>query len=303
MTGAIKIWLLTTILSNGFFLYLPGAAQTSSAYTNEIKTWDAQRVKELKSDNGWLNLAGLYWLEPGKNSFGTGKQNKLVFPKNSIDEMAGYFEWRDGNVALVSTTREPILVNGKPVKESVIFYQDSAASTQPVVVYKNLKWSVIRREDKTGIRLRDLASPAIVAFKGIERFKMDTKWRIKAILQKPLLQQMIAITNVLGQTTQQPSPGKLLFTINKKRYSLDVLEEGDELFIIFGDATSGLSTYPAGRFLYVQKPGPDGITIIDFNKAHNPPCAFTPFATCPLPPEQNRLPISVTAGEKNYGNH
>ena len=115
---------------------------------------------------------------------------------------------------------------------------------------------------------------------------------------------LIPITNVLGTTSNQQSPGKLFFTINGKQYTLDALEGGkDELFIIFGDETNGLQTYPSGRYMYIKRPAGNGVTYLDFNKAYNPPCAFTDFATCPLPPKQNILPISITAGEKNYGHH
>jgi uncharacterized protein len=124
---------------------------------------------------------------------------------------------------------------------------------------------------------------------------------VEATLEKNSEVRSISITNVLGQTSAQASPGRLAFTLNGQRYTLDALEEGKELFIIFADETSGNGTYPSGRFVYAEKQGPDGKTTLDFNKAYNPPCAFTPYATCPLPPKQNFLPIAVTAGEKDTG--
>jgi uncharacterized protein (DUF1684 family) len=151
-----------------------------------------------------------------------------------------------------------------------------------------------------GVRLRDLGHPSLKSFKGIDRFPVDAAWKLEAILKTDSIRKTIPIRNVLGQTTEQYSPGKLQFTIEGKLYSLDALEEEDQLFIIFGDQTNGESTYPSGRFVYVAKPGPDGKTVIDFNKSYNPPCAFTPHATCPLPPRQNQLPLSIVAGEKNF---
>jgi uncharacterized protein (DUF1684 family) len=183
----------------------------------------------------------------------------------------------------------------------VIFDKDSAR--QPVVSSGHLRWTIIQRGEKIGIRLRDLESPLVTQFKDIDRFPVDTAWRIQAALQPQGQTPTIAITNILGQTNQQPSPGKLVFSVGNKQYTLDALEEGDELFIIFGDETSGKTTYPSGRFLAVKKPDANGLTTIDFNRAYNPPCAFTSFATCPLPPRQNILPFAVTAGEKNYGHH
>ena len=280
------------------------AAQTPaaqpSAYQQEIDTWHSKRVRDLKAPNGWLNLVGLYWLDEGASSFGTSPQNKIIFPAGAIAGQAGTFQ-RTGNTVRLIAQNAEIKVDGKEVKEAVIFDKDSAR--QPVVSSGNLRWTIIQRGEKIGIRLRDLGSPLLTQFKDIDRFPIDTAWRIQAVLQPQGQTPTIAITNILGQTNQQPSPGKLVFTVDNKQYTLDALEEGDELFIIFGDETSGKTTYPSGRFLAVKKPGADGLTTIDFNLAYNPPCAFTSFATCPLPPRQNILPFAVTAGEKNYGHH
>jgi hypothetical protein len=279
-------------------------AQTSSAptspYQQEIDTWHSRRVQDLKAPNGWLNLVGLYWLDEGASSFGAGTQNKITFPAGTIAEQAGTFQ-RTGNTVRLIAQNAEIKVDGKVVKDAVIFDKDSAR--QPVVSSGHLRWTIIQRGEKIGIRLRDLGSPLVTQFKDIDRFPVDTTWKIQAVLQPQDQTPTIAITNILGQTNQQPSPGKLVFTVDHKQYTLDALEEGDQLFIIFGDETSGKTTYPSGRFLAVKKPGAGGLTTIDFNKAYNPPCAFTSFATCPLPPRQNILPFAVTAGEKNYGHH
>lgn len=275
------------------------AARTST-YQQEIDTWHSKRVQDLKAPNGWLNLVGLYWLDEGASSFGTDPQNKIIFPAGAIAGQAGTFQ-RTGNTVRLIVQNAEVKVDGKEVKEAVIFDKDSAR--QPVVSSGHLRWAIIQRGEKIGIRLRDLASPLVTQFKDIDRYPVDTAWKIQAVLQPQDQTPTIAITNILGQTNQQPSPGKLAFTVGNKQYTLDALEEGDELFIIFGDETSGKTTYPSGRFLTVKKPGANGLTTIDFNKAYNPPCAFTSFATCPLPPRQNILPFAVTAGEKNYGHH
>ncbi|MDI9366440.1 MAG: DUF1684 domain-containing protein [Flavobacterium sp.] len=279
---------------------LPTVVNAQSSYQQTIDKWYNKRIESLKAQNGWLNLVGLFWLKEGKNTFGSDKQNNIVFPTGSIAAQAGYFKRKGNTVKLVIAQGANITINGKPVKEAIVFHQNLL--TTPTAVAGNLKWSIIKRDNKIGIRLRDIKSPAIAAFKGIERFAVDSIWKFEATLQ-PAPKASIAITNVLGQTNNQQSPGKLLFTINGKQYSLDALEEGNELFIVFGDVTSGKTTYPAGRFLYANKPDANGKTIIDFNKAHNPPCAFTDFATCPLPPKQNILPIAITAGEKHFGHH
>ncbi len=281
------------------FLNMGLHAQTMTPYQQDIDAWHSHRIEQLKAPAGWLNLAGLYWLEEGKNSFGSGRQNKIVFPAGTIAEKAGVFELTGNTVKLFVEDNTAINVDGKAAKEAVIFNSDSAR--EPMVSSGHLRWTIIRRGEKIGIRLRDLQSPLVTQFKDIDRYPVDTSWRLKAVLEPDAQPRKIAITNVLGQTNEQRTPGKLVFTIQNKQYTLDALEEDDELFIIFGDETSGKTTYPSGRFLAVKKPDSNGVTIIDFNRAYNPPCAFTSYATCPLPPRQNILPLAVTAGEKNYG--
>jgi uncharacterized protein (DUF1684 family) len=276
-------------------------AQPNTTYQQEIEQWYASRISNLKADNGWLNLVGLYWLAEGKNSFGSGNQNALVFPKGSINETAGYFERTGTTVKLVTKDNVDIKVNGKPLVNNEAIIYEEGQKGQQVVTFGSLQWVIIKRDDKIGVRLRDLKSPLVNSFRGVERFAVDSAWRIPAVLQTQSQPANIYITNILGQTSAQKSPGKLVFTVDNQQYTLDALEEGDELFIVFGDATSGKTTYPSGRFVYAKKPGPDGATVIDFNKAYNPPCAFTNYATCPLPPKQNILPFAVTAGEMNYG--
>lgn len=277
-------------------------AQSDTGYTRSIDAWHTQRIKNLSAENGWLNLVGLYWLEPGKNTFGSDKDNKIVFPAGTITGKAGAFVRTGDQITLIPDDRSGILINGRPIQSETLIYSKDSSRHTPVISAGTLRWTIIQRDDKIGVRLRDLKSPQLTTFHGIDRFPVDPAWRIPATLETQ--SQRIAITNVLGQTSQQASPGKLVFSIDNHSYSLDALDEGgDELFIIFGDETSAVTTYPSGRFLQVKKPGPDGKTTIDFNKAYNPPCAFTSYATCPLPPKQNILPVPITAGEKNAGNH
>ena len=273
-------------------------AQAQPEYTAAIDNWHKTREEGLKKENGWLNLAGLFWLKEGKNTFGADASNDLVFPQATIPGMAGYFELSGNTVTLVAEKDVVITINQQPVHSYTVFHKDSVRA--PVAAYGSLRWSVIRRDDKIGVRLRDLNSAVLSSFKGIERFPVDPAWKLEASLQSTGQPDRISITNVLGQTNLQPSAGKLIFTVNGKEYSLDALDEGPELFVLFADASNGDATYPSGRFLYVKKPDATGRTVIDFNKAYNPPCAFSPYATCPLPPKQNVLPVAVTAGEKKY---
>ena len=207
---------------------------------------------------------------------------------------------KDNAVLIYPEKNVEILSNGAPVSDPVIFNPDSAKA--PQLQYGSLRWNIIKRDQKLGIRVRDLASEAVKSFTGVERFPVNPELRVEAKFEKADSTRTINITNVLGQTTAQRSPGTLVFTLEGKEYRLDALKGGkDELFIIFADATSGKETYGGGRFLYVKLPDADGKTVVDFNKAYNPPCVFTTYATCPLPPSQNVLPVAITVGEKNVG--
>ncbi len=268
------------------------------AYFQEIEQWHKQRVETLRGPNGWLNIAGLFWLKPGINSFGSGQDNDLVYPPAFAAEHAGYFLLENDKVKQVISGEVVISSSGLPVKELMVYHPDSIQ--QPVLEYGALQWFVINRDSRYGVRLRDLKNPALEAFTGVERFPVDPAWKVIAHWEKTE-GRTIPITNILGQTTDQPSPGALVLTVNGKEFRLDALDEGgDELFMIFGDATNTKETYGAGRYLYVPKPDSLNQVIVDFNKAQNPPCAFTDFATCPLPPIQNVMDIEIRAGEKDY---
>jgi uncharacterized protein len=266
-------------------------------YCVEMDAWKKNRTESLTSEDGWLNLAGLFWLEEGQNTFGSDKTNKLVFPKGAAS--MGQFELKNGEVFIKADPKAAVFADKTPVLDLKIF-----PAEKPIVLKSGaLRWFVIKRGTKIGIRLRDVESPTVVGFKGIDYYDTNRKWRVKAKLEPALGDKKIMITDVLGQTNPQPSAGTLVFSISGKTYKLDAIDEGEQLFIIFKDATSGSETYGAGRFLYADKPKSGNSLMLDFNKAINPPCAFTEFATCPLPPKQNWLEVEIKAGEKKYGSH
>lgn len=292
-----------SLLSVLFFVQPASSmAQSGTTYAREVERWHTDRIRSLKAPDGWLNLVGLYWLEEGRNSFGSDPANKIVFPAGTIAGTAGFFERKGTTVRLVVTGPVEITIDGRPVKEAIVFDKDSLR--EPVLACGNLRWTIIRRDDKLGIRLRNLNSGLVTSFKDIDRYPVDSAWRIDAVFRPAAVPGTIAITNVIGQTSQQHSPGKLVFTIHQHQYTLDALDEGKELFIVFADETNGKTTYPSGRFIAVARPStPANTTVIDFNEAYNPPCAFTNYATCPLPPKENVLPIAIEAGEKDFGHH
>ena len=290
------LFLLTIIIFTTGFVTSP---TEDPNYVSSIKTWHQKRIESLKSEEGWLNLAGLFWLENGKNTFGTDTKNDIVFPAGQSAPFMGYFTLQNGEVWANIHPQAKVLFNNEPVSSLKLFPTEHGIVLQS----GSLRWFVIKRGDKYGIRLRDLESPDLQQFKGIETYPIDSTWRIAAKLEAAAADKKIPITDVLGQTLLQTSPGTLVFSIRGQTYRLDAVESEKQLFIIFADQTTGKETYGAGRYVYTEKPDADGITYLDFNKATNPPCVFTPYATCPLPPKQNRLPIAITAGEKKYEEH
>ncbi len=278
----------------------------SNAYLAEIEQWNAARINALKQADGWLNLEGLFWLKKGVNSFGSSSVNDLVFDNAAFPKHVGDFIYDNGKVYWKASKTEKIAIkdkSGVDVADDGTLNLLTAIEGTYTSQWKDFVWIVIQREDKVGLRFRNLKAKTLLEFKGIERFPVDAKWRIKAKVI-PQKQNPLMIMNVLGQNTAQKHGGQLVFEIEGTTYRLDAIDEGGiRLFVTFADATSGKTTYGSGRFIELEKPDADGFTYIDFNKAYNPPCAFTEFATCPLPPPQNRLTIAISAGEKKYGHH
>jgi uncharacterized protein (DUF1684 family) len=298
-----KISIASILILFSLAIFGPVNAQ-KNLYLEELKQWDAARVAALKDPNGWLNLEGLFWLKKGVNSFGSASTNDLVYNNAAFPKHLGDFIYEDGKVYWKEGSTEKVKMNdGDLVQNSETLNLLTATEGQYISQWKDFAWIVIQREDKVGVRFRNLKAKTLLEFKGIERFLVDAKWRIKAKVI-PQNQNPLMIMNVLGQNTAQKHGGQLVFEIDGKSYRLDAIDEGGvRLFVAFADATSGKTTYGSGRFIELDRPDAEGFTYIDFNKAYNPPCAFTEFATCPLPPPQNRLSIAIPAGEKKYGHH
>ena len=300
---------LTMVLS---YLNVKGQKSTTPNYIESTNEWHKLREAFLKSPKGWLNLEGLFWLHKGVNTFGISKNNDCVYENPNPSDVffpdhLGNFIFEGDSVMWESLDKYMVKVNNQdmPLKSKVCIFNANGLSSDMswIMPGASFTWTIIKREDKIGVRFRNLKSDNVSSFKGIAHFPINEKFKIKAFLQPPI-ETYLMISNVLGQQVASKNAGKLQFTYQGKPYSLDVIYEGEEqLFITFGDATSGATTYSAGRFIYINKPDAKGNTFIDFNQAFNPPCAFTKFATCLLPPPQNRLPFAITAGEKNYGHH
>ncbi len=274
----------------------------SDAYRAEIEAWRARRVERLRSDTGWLTVVGLSWLEPGKNSVGSAPGNRVVLPAGKAPGYAGAIDRSDGSATFHAAPGSGITAEGKPVTALALRPDTSGSPTTlsvgPVSFY------LIERGDRLGVRVKDRESAARRDFHGIESFPIDTKWRVEAKFEPYDPPKKIPVPTILGTEEAGECPGALVFELDGKPYRLDpILEQGEtDLFVIFGDRTNGKETYGAGRFVYAA-PAVGGKTVLDFNKAYNPPCVFTPYATCPLPPAQNKLPIEIPAGEKRYDGH
>lgn len=268
-------------------------------YLHEIQHWQQKRLARLKSPTGWLNLAGLFWLKPGENTCGADPANALIFPKDKAPAFLGAFILQDSLVTFRAQAGLKVMHSDSVISSIIMRHDLQGEPTQ--LAFESLSWTIIKRGEKYGVRLRDHDHPLLREFAGLETFPVDSTWRLSAQFEPYDPPRRIAVPNILNTIDAEPAPGALVFNINGQNCRLDAIGSmaEAELFVIFADATNGHETYGAGRFLYVPTPV-NGNAVIDFNQAYNPPCAFTPYATCPLPPKQNVLPIRITAGEKNY---
>lgn len=280
-----------------------GIAPAQEAYAKAIDAWHAQRENRLAAEDGWLTLIGRDWLNPGENTLGSAPGSIVLLPEGVAPAKAGLFFLEGSTVRFRPLSGSGILLNGKPATEAVL--KSDADGKPDLLQAGRVRFYVIRRADKFGIRIKDPETPARKAFHGVPRYPVDPVWRVEADFIPYATPQTRAIATVIGTSEPMITPGLLRFKVGGREVTLEpMLEDPDhpELFIIFKDGTSTHGTYPAGRFLYADMPK-NGKVILDFNKAINPPCAFSIFATCPLPPKQNFLDLDVPAGEKNPGLH
>ncbi|MEX0647031.1 MAG: DUF1684 domain-containing protein [Balneolaceae bacterium] len=265
-------------------------------YHQELEAWKADRLESLTNPTGWMRLSGMYWLEEGESRFGSGNDQDLQFPEGTIPHHAGTFTYLDGQVTMKVSDGVAITHNGNPVEEMIIY--DSEEDT-PHLEHNTLEWLVIERNGLVGIRLYNKENEKVDEFTGFDTYPVSEEWHIKARFIPSAENTTIPVINILGQNVETPSPGMLEFSVDGEIYSLVTLEGSTRMFVILGDATNSTETYQAGRYMYIDYPEEDSdYTVIDFNKAYNPPCAYSTFTTCQLPPPQNRLDLPITAGEK-----
>ncbi|PIE91471.1 MAG: hypothetical protein CR997_00770 [Acidobacteria bacterium] len=274
----------------------------AQTFSDTEKAWRQEREASLKSESGWLNLAGLFWLDEGTYSFGSGSDADITLPPFASVEKAGLFEVQGDCVHYKMARAQPGYLNGKLMPQGVLTLGAGDHAEPDVLAYHNLRMFLIKRDGQLGLRVRDLKSQRITAFKGLSYFPPRPKYKVKATLHLFDEPKKVFLATVIGTETTGMSPGILKFTLKGVECQLLPLSLGtndQRLFILFTDQTTGMSTYSAGRFLYADKLE-EGVYELNFNRAINPPCAFTPYATCPMPPDENALGVAVKAGEKIY---
>ena len=289
-----------TVLALAFTLALPVLAENTD-WRKEVETFRKERVEDLKKEDGWFTLVGLAWLDEGENRFGSDPEAKVVLPEGKSPKLAGVLVRKGDEVSLRLDPGVKMTSGDKPVKTGKLVPLVSDIKGEPTVLEMgSVSFHVIQRGDMVGVRVKDTKSAALAAFHGLDTYPIEPAWRVEARFEPYDPPKTIGIPNVLGQVSDMPAPGAVVFDWQGKTFRLDALGDPKEgLSLIFADQTNGKETYGAGRFLETG-PVKDGKVFVDFNLAYNPPCAFTAFATCPLPPSQNRLALRVEAGEKKY---
>ncbi len=268
-----------------------------SHYLVELEEWRSDRDVKLRAENGFVNLVGLYWLEEGESTIGSSPDNKIVFPEKTKDKI-GVVTLKNGIVKFECDMGIEVVVDSFCLEGGTIF--NKKEKSQSIQKHGSFEWHIIERAGNYGIRLRDLEHEMVSTPLNLTYYHVSKDWIVKAQYNKFETPKSISIDNIVGFNFNEPIEGELNFEIDGKPYSLlpSIGETG--MFIMFADETSGLATYGSGRYLSADLPDKDGIVILDFNKAYNPPCAFTDYATCPLPPRENILDVKVEAGEKEW---
>ncbi|WP_045727241.1 DUF1684 domain-containing protein [Xanthomonas sp. GPE 39] len=282
----------------------PGAPKAMDAhFLADEQAWRAQRLRELQAADGWTSLVGLHWLELKEHYIGSGPGSgiRLAFgpPRMALVSQM------QGQVYLTPEPGAALRVDGTPLQGRIRFYSDH--DPQPTVIDFDDgkgKLSLIERGGRYALRVKHADAPSRLGFAGLQDWPLSESWRVRGRFVPNPPGTTLQIVDIIGVSTAAPNAGVLEFERDGRRFRLQAIgSPGQPLFVVFADRTSGRGSYPAGRFLDVPAPAADGSVVLDFNRAYNPPCAFTPFATCPLPPPENRLDLTVDAGEKVYAAH
>lgn len=275
----------------------PGATD----FTTLEHDWREHRRQDLLAADGWTSLIGLHWIDSGRHTLGSAADNAIQLALGPPH--MGMLELKEGSVRLLPDMSATLTVDGVPLQAEVVLRTDTAADGASVIGFDDGKGvaTVIERAGRTALRVKHADAPARLQFVGLDYWPADPAWKIEGTFIAHPPGTTLEIANIIGSVDSVANPGVVEFTRDGKRYRLEALDEGEgELFLVFADRTNGRGSYGAGRFLYAPMPDARQRVVLDFNQSYNPPCAFTSFATCPLPPPANRLDLEVTAGEKAY---
>lgn len=278
-------------------MFMLRAADAPSGYRDQILAWQQHREEGLRSPTGWLTLAGLFWLKPGDNTIGSGVTSDFLLPHDAPTQV-GVFRLSGKDVTFTSLTGSTVTLNGKPVTRTVTLKHNEDEDKSDKLDVGPVEFCVIDRDQRLAVRVKDRNSQILKSFKGTEFFPINPEFRFEAkFIDKP---EKVPVPNVLGKTNMEESPGLVEFSYHGKTFQMRPLYEGKTLFFVFRDLTSKKETYQGGRMVNTPLPE-NGKVILDFNRAYNPPCIFTPYATCALPLKENILPVRIEAGELRYG--
>jgi len=284
----------------------PMPADDVERHRHTVEAVRDRREASLRDPTGWLSLVGLHWLATGAQRFGSDPTGAIVLNahEGGVPPIAGTLDAADGTVRVHPQLGVDLTVGDEPVADGLELVDDSEG--EPTILeLASLRFYLIRRgEGRLALRVKDVAAPALRAFAGLDYYPIDSRWRVTARLLPIAPGATIEVPDIVGDVMADPTPGDVVFELGGASHRLHALEASPgHLWLIFGDTTNDRETYGAGRFLVSGPLQPDDTVEIDFNLAYNPPCVFSPFATCPLPPEGNRLPIPVEAGERMWSSH
>lgn len=271
--------------------------QTATDYVASIEQWRRQREASLRSEDGWLAVCGLFWLEEGENTVGSAPSSQVLLPPDAAPASAGAIRLTGDRAVFTAAPGVRALRNGELIETAQL--RPDSSGGEDILQLGRLKLLLIKRGPRYAIRLRDPECSLRKNFRGLRWFPVHERWRIPARMLPAPTDRKLVVDTIIGTQQEMPSAGEVEFELQGRTFRLQAAWSGQRLFIVFRDATAGKTTYAAARFLYADPPQ-EGRVILDFNQAINPPCAYNPYTTCPLPPPQNRLPIEIPAGEMLY---
>lgn len=277
------------------------AAVAAVTFATEQQAWRAERHERLLQPDGWASLIGLHWIGPGAHYVGSAQDNGIRLAMGP--EQLGLLRLDDGQLHFTPAEGVELTLDGQPLVDTAALRSDVDEAGPSVIGFDggDGATTAIVRDGRFALRVKHAQAPTRTGFAGLEYWPGGAEWKIDARFQPHPSGRTIPIASIVGTLDDTPNPGAVVFQRDGREYRIEALDDGsDELFLIFADRTSGHGSYPAGRYLYVPPPDAQGRLVVDFNRAYNPPCAFTAFATCPLPPPENRLDLAIDAGEKAY---